>query len=323
MMMTNETVTAREVLARIEKRYFRGARLREACLKEGAERREYVLAQVERLLNAKQGDELMAVHLSDEFWTADEGRHPMHSDMPLLTEVGLRSLTKEERLRASLIKDVAGLCHDLALHFEFDLRGYLGVRNDWRIRNKRLVEWLTDTEHGQIAVHTSYVMKKHAIDMYEDMHYLPAQDALAMLFSKELRQRLGRPTGVQRQPKVYVEAITSELLRIERHWQRGKRLGLEPEVVILHDEIWGVVPRQFSSGVLRAAQELFDWMDAELKGKGATDENMERFTDKVREIRIEHLGEGWIKDYSLEFNYLLSHAELCASGYWQGEGKAI
>jgi hypothetical protein len=50
-------------------------------------------------------------------------------------------------------------------------------------------------------------------------------------------------------PRGYVKTILDELLRIERHWQRGRRLKLDPELVILHDEIYGVVPRQFDKGV--------------------------------------------------------------------------
>ncbi len=50
-----KTETASEALARIEKRFFKGAGLKKACLKKGEERREYVLAQTERLLNDVQG----------------------------------------------------------------------------------------------------------------------------------------------------------------------------------------------------------------------------------------------------------------------------
>ena len=44
---------------------------------KGDERRAYKLAQVERLLTDRYGNPLMALYLSDQFWTADEGRVPM------------------------------------------------------------------------------------------------------------------------------------------------------------------------------------------------------------------------------------------------------
>jgi len=123
-----KTETASEALARIEKRFFKGAGLKKACLKKGEERREYVLAQTERLLNDVQGCGLMATYLSDQFWTADDDRIPTRADMPLLTEEGLSELSKDESLKARLVKDVAGLCHDLVLHFDFDLKEYLSSK---------------------------------------------------------------------------------------------------------------------------------------------------------------------------------------------------
>ena len=79
----------------------------------------------------------MAVYLSDMFWTADEGRNPIHEDNPLLSLVEQQSLTEEEMSRLRLILEIAGLCHDLSLHFMFDLKEAFGVRNDFWVSNKR------------------------------------------------------------------------------------------------------------------------------------------------------------------------------------------
>ncbi len=318
-----KTMTASELLARIEKTYFSREKLGKACKLKGAERREYVLGQVECLLSKKHGMELMGVYLSDEFWTADDDRMPLRADNPLLSIEGIESLTKEEQLKASLIKDVAGLCHDLSQHFEFDLKVYFGVRNNWWITNKRLVEWLSTTQYKQIAVHTSYIMKKIAINEYEDMHYQPAQDALASLFSRELMSSVRMPGKPQEKPELYVKAIIDEMLRIERHWKQGRRRKLEPEVVILHDEMYGLVPLQFDAGVLKAAQELFEYMDKEVYNRGVTEEVVNGFGEKVKEIRHKHFAKGWIADYSLEIGYLMAHAELCAQGYWQKGDKTL
>ena len=48
-----QTITAKELLAQIEKRYFKGAGLAKASKLESDERRAFVLAQVERLLTEK------------------------------------------------------------------------------------------------------------------------------------------------------------------------------------------------------------------------------------------------------------------------------
>ena len=353
--MTQEK-TAREMLAWIEKKFFKGAGLAKASLLKGDERGAYKLAQVERLLTDRYGNPLMALYLSDQFWTADEGRVPMpwehttpipkpgYRTNPLLSLEGQQTLTEKEMGRLRLILEIAGLCHDLGLHFTFNLKEAFGIKNDFWVSNKQLVEWLTTTAYEQIAMHTAYIMRKFAIGVFEYGHYQPAQDAMAELFSSEYHELVREPNHTEMPPRAYVKTIIDELLRIERHWQRGRRLKLRPDLIILHDEIYGMVPRQFDKGVLEAAQALYDYMDKELYGRlvlkdydynasswseqpesvrRITAEVLNRFAAKVREVRAQYLAEGWIADYSLEFNYLMAHAERCGYGHWREEDDAL
>ncbi len=332
------------MLAQIENDFFGGVNLSEASLLEGNERRAFKLSQVERLLTEKHGYLPLAIYLSDMFWTADEGRMQFEKPNPLLTQKGQQLLSDEEMDRLYLILGVAGMCHDLSLHFTFDLKETFGVKNDLWVSNKQLVEWLTTTEYERIAMHTAYIMRKHAIGVYEYGHYQPAQDALAELYSREYHELVRDPDNTDIPPRDYVKVILDEMLRIERHWQRGRRLKLRPDLVMLHDEIYGVVPHQFDKGVLVAAQALYDYMDTELCGrlvleeynydafsweeqpesvKRTTKEVLNRFAAKVREVRAEYLAEGWVTDDSLAFNYLMSHAERCGNGLWREEDYAL
>lgn len=335
------------MLAQIEKDFFKGVGLAEASLLKGDERRAFRLSQVERLLTVKHGSSPLAMYLSDMFWTADEGRKLPKNPNPLMTLTAQQTLTDNEMSRLRLILEIAGLCHDLSLHFTFDLTEAFGIKNnhplgynDFSVSNKQLVEWLTTTPYEQIAMHTAYIMKKHAIGVYEYGHYLPAQDELAELFSTKYKCRVGRPDNTKIPPRDYVSTILDSLLAIERHWQRGRRLKLRPDLVILHDEIYGVVPRQFDKGVLKAAQELYDYMDTELYGrfvtkdfkpwdeqpesfKQAVSEMLSRFADKVREVRSKYLAKGWVEDDSLEFGYLMEHAQRCGHGWWREEDDAL
>ena len=317
-----QTKTARELLAHIEKNFFSGVGLDKASLLKGKERRTYRLSQVERLLTEQNGGVPMAMWLSDVFWTADNGRIPIKESHPLLLQSGLQSLTTEEQNRLVLIKEVAGLCHDLSLYFMFDLKEAFGVRNDFWISNKQLVNWLSKTEYEHIAVYTAYIMRKFAIDVYFNGNYQPAQDALAELFSVEFNELVRDPNSTEMPSRAYVRTILDTLLQIERHWQRGQKLGLEPEVVLLHDEICGVVPRQFNKRVLQAAQALYDYMDCEVYENKSPDV-LKCFAEKVREVRDLYLAKGWVEDYSLEFNYLLAHAERCADGWWREEDRDL
>lgn len=345
-------MTASELLALIERKYFRGAGLAKASQLEGEERRAYRLAQVERLLTKGSKYTPWAMYLSDDFWTADEGRKPMYEDGPLLSIEGQQTLSDEERNRLRLIIEIAGLCHDLTLHFTFNLQEAFGIKNrhpygfdDFFVSNKRLVEWLTTTEYEQIAMHTAYIMKKEAINVYAYGHYQPAQDELAELFSREYHELVREPYNTKMPPRAYVKIILDTLLRIERHWQRGlKRLKLRPDLIMLHDEIYGVIPRQFDRGVLQAAQALYDYMDTELYGKltqihceynfkpwnelpetakRASNEVMTQFAEKVREVRSKYLAKGWVEDDSLAFSYLMAHGERCGYGSWREEDDAL
>ena len=333
--------SASERLARIEKDYFKGVDLAEASRLEGDERRAFRLAQVERLLTENDGASPLAMWLSDQFWTADEGRTPMPGGRTLQEQ---QSLTDAEMQRLRLIVEVAGLCHDLSLHFTFDLKEAFGVKNDFWVTNKQLVEWLSSTPYERIAMHTAYTMRKHAISVYEYGHYMPAQDALAELFSMEYKELVRTPDSTAIPPRAYVKIIVDTLLSIERHWQRGRRLKLRPDLVKLHDEIYGVVPRQFDKGVLAAAQALYDYMDKELCGrlvlegynydasswseqpesvKRTTAEVLGRFAEKIREVRSKYLAKGWVTDDSLAFSYLMAHGQRCGYGYWREEDDGL
>ena len=311
---------ARERLAQLENKYFQGISLTEtALMKTEEERRPFVLAQVERLLNTGRSYCPLAMYLSDEFWTASEGRTPMYDDDPLEADDMLEVLTHEEIMRTALILDIAGLCHDLSLHYVFDQHEAFGIKGQFWVSNKELVEWLKTTPYEHIAMHTAYILKRHASDVYFDMHYQPAQDATAEIFSSEYRELIREPRHTEMPPRAYVETILDTLQRIERHWQRGRRLKLNPEVVKLHDDIYGVVPLQFDRVVLEAAQAIYDYMEENVRGRlhysgrfvswdklpksyrNKCDGVMRRFIQRVREVRAQYLAKGWLSDHSLAF----------------------
>ena len=336
--------TARELLAWTENTFFKDVNLTAGSLLEGEERRAYKLSQVERLMTWMNGSCPFGLYLSDQFWTADKGRIEREPRNPMTSLKEQQTLTDEERGRLGLILEIAGLCHDLGLHFTFDLKEAFGIKNFFWVSNKQLVEWLSTTEYERIAMHVAYTLKKHATSVYAYGHYQPAQDAMAELYSFEYHELIREPDYTKIPPRDYVKTIIDELQFIERHWQRGRRLKLRPDLVMLHDEIYGVVPRQFDKWVLKAAQALYDYMDTELCGRlvlkdydynaaswdeqpesvrRITAEVLNKFAEKVREVRAQYLAKGWIDDHSLEFNYLMSHAQNCGYGIWREEDDAL
>lgn len=321
--------TASVELAWVEKNFFKGAGLDKASRLEGDERRAYRLAQVERLLATPCGYTTAAIWLSDRFWTAEEGRKIYEKDPnPLLLLKEQQTLEDDEMARLRLILEVAGLCHDLSLHYTFNLDDAFGVENNFWASNKQLVEWLTTTEYENIAMHTAYIMKKYATGVYACGRYQPAQDALAELFSVEYGKLIREPERTEMPSRAYVKIVLDELIRIDEHWKQGRKKRLRPDLILLHDEIYGVVPNQFDNDVLKAAKALYNYMDNDVYGRMVGNnpfgpEALKLFAKKVREVRAEYLAEGWVADDSLEFAYLMAHAESCANGWWREEDEAL
>lgn len=313
--------TASDLLAQIEIDFFEGVNLAAASRLQGGERRTFTLSQVERLLTEENGPDPLAMWLSDMFWTADEGRIVADKSNPLTSQKGQQTLTEDERERLQLILEVAALCHDLSMHYPFDLKETFGIKNEWWVSNKQLVKWLSTTENERIAMHLAYTMKRYAIVKYATTDYLPAQDELADLYSMEHHQLVGNPNETEIPARAYVKIILDSMIQIERHWERGRRMKQDPDVVLLHDEIHGLVPRRFTARVLRAAQALHDYMEKELKGKNITGELMMQFIEKVREVRDKYLHPGWLDDDSLAFGYLVAHAERYGQDLHQEEEK--
>lgn len=321
--------TASVELAWVEKNFFKGAGLDKASRLKGDERRAYRLAQVERLLATPCGYTTAAIWLSDRFWTAEEGRKIYEKDPnPLLLLKEQQTLEDDEMARLRLILEVAGLCHDLSLHYTFNLDDAFGVENNFWASNKQLVEWLTTTEYENIAMHTAYIMKKYATGVYASGRYQPAQDALAELFSVEYGKLIREPERTEMPSRAYVKIVLDELIRIDEHWKQGRKKRLRPDLILLHDEIYGVVPNQFDNDVLKAAKALYNYMDNDVYGRMVGNnpfgpEALKLFAKKVREVRAEYLAEGWVADDSLEFAYLMAHAESCANGWWREEDEAL
>jgi hypothetical protein len=69
-------------------------------------------------------------------------------------------------------------------------------------------------------------------------------------------------------------------------------------------------------------------MDKEVYGRMTRNnplapEVMKLFAQKVREVRSKYLAKGWVADDSLEFAYLMAHAQNCGYGIWREEDNAL
>lgn len=321
---------ARERLARLENKYFQGISLTEtALLKTEEERRPFVLAQVERLLTEKMGE----VPLGDSLW--DDYNSPKHYKTllvltPLHEMPGVETMTDEELARINLIRSIEELCWRLYKYCMHDRVDNIGIPGRLWISNKELLEWLTTTPYEHIAMYIAYELKRRAKFRFFAIQYQPAQDKVAEIFSEEYKKLIREPDNTEIPPRAYVKAILDTLQSIDQHWECGRRMKLNPEVVKLHDDIFGFIPQSFDKEVIEAAQAIYDYMDENVRGRffyrgypvwwnrmtlsfrNKCEGVMRRTSQRVRELRDQYLAKGWLEDNSLAFAYVLAQAEHIA-----------
>ena len=109
--------SAKEQFDYIKKEFFKGNELDGITGMSAEERVEFNKKNIERLL----ANEHNALAISDCFWTADRSRIVIWGKNNWFFNTDdLANFSEQEREQLEYLKDFAGLCHDLALHFPFD-----------------------------------------------------------------------------------------------------------------------------------------------------------------------------------------------------------
>lgn len=319
---------------RIEKACFRGQNLRKVITMDMDERRDYLLAQTERLLSERPRAQV-AVWLSDQFWTADEGRIPMSGYNPLL-DPGARTLMgDEQRMLCAFLLDISGLCHDLFCHFPFDL-SVLGIETsdeDFYASNTALVDWLLAGRYPHIGAHVAHTMKKCTLALVTP-RYQPAQDYLAEMRGQSFGI-LGVSDVKEGDETLFVTEMIEGLRLLDNHLNEGFDMGLKLEEIIYHDELMGrlfdadgyidwLVP--LARELYQAAEEVYQRLDLSqldpqrsvqqqtLAVQDAMGRMEEVIIGKAREMREREGLKGWFEDGSLAMGYLLEHSKMKCYG---------
>ena len=109
--------SAKEQFDYIKKEFFKGNELDGITGMSAEERVEFNKKNIERLL----ANDINALAISDCFWTADRSRIIIWGKNNWFFNADdLANFSEQEREQLEYLKDFAGLCHDLALHFPFD-----------------------------------------------------------------------------------------------------------------------------------------------------------------------------------------------------------
>ena len=293
----------------------------------------FLLEHLNRLFSPENIKRIPAWY-SDLFWTADEGRRPMSGQEdwlnPLIDPAARMQMTPDEQLLCSFYVTLAGLCHDLYLHFPFDPM-LLGIETDedFVYSNQPLVKWVEQTPYRNIAAEIAATMLKVTLNTVTD-YYQPAQDYLSEIRSKDFGTvRINSLHYGEVSSEEFTQAVMQALKTLEDHLNRGYEMGLCTEEIILHDEMVGKLRPGFVEWLPELVHELYQTLQEEYKKLDLSDFDAskpfhkqkgsvrralaayeETIIDKIHELQEKHELEGWFEDDSLAFSYLMEHAHM-------------
>ena len=231
--------SAKEQFDYIKKEFFKGNELDGITGMSAEERVEFNKKNIERLL----ANDINALAISDCFWTADRSRIIIWGKNNWFFNADdLANFSEQEREQLEYLKDFAGLCHDLALHFPFDnsLIGWPRYR-PFAFNTPGLGDaikaWAEDYPH--MAAHMANIMLKESTSECSRLCYQPAQDYLAELYDHESGMDLYRMPSESEMPhRVYAEKVTTLLQGLADHIAEGRRLGMCLGAIIVHDTLF-------------------------------------------------------------------------------------
>jgi hypothetical protein len=317
---------AGERLAKIETRYLKDIAWDELKPQSVEEHTTFLLSQVERLLS-EPTDEPISVAQSfvDEYFA--DGELYRLAMLPLKSHTGDKIALTWDQFHQYTVCVIACICKDLLDRGFYDSKGLFGVKGAFDISNKDLLDWLYTTPYEHIAFHVASTLKAYERKAYSMRGYLPALDETAAISSEEHDEPICCQESTKMSPRAHTKAILEKLVSIDRHWERGRQLKLNVEVLMLHDSILGCIPPRFDKKVVEAALALHDYMDNEVcdclhpkEGSAPLADMPESFrveyndvmgkvTRKTREVCNQHLGEGWLEDHPKAFEYVMAYAE--------------
>ena len=261
----------KEHLDYIKKELFNGNGLNGITEMSAEERVEFIKKNVDRLLE----NERNAMWLGDQFWTADKDRIIIYGVKNYFFNADeLAKLTEAEQAEVEFLKDFAGLCHDLSLHFPFDntLIGWPRYR-PFAFNTPGLgdaIKALAE-DYPHMAAHMANLMLKESTFECSRLCYQPAQDYLAELYDFDSKMNLYRMPSPSEMPHcVYAEKVTTLLQGLADHIAEGRRLGMCLGAIIVHDTMFTDI-REFDNEVVPVSKDLWQYIDREMYIKAIND----------------------------------------------------
>lgn len=181
--------------------------------------------------------------------------------------------------------------------------------------NKELRKWLETTEFENIAAWTANIVRRMEVNKISD-YYDAAQDFYADNWDKwddyEHCEIKGRE---------FVESVIAQVDEVAAHVADGKAKGMTMDEIVLHDAMWGILPKHIDEELAAIAHQTLDKAMAALPhrpyiwsqtGKQKYASDMLKMAAELLENNGYDINYG--KGYSIEQGYLLTYFERL---YWR------
>lgn len=181
--------------------------------------------------------------------------------------------------------------------------------------NKELRTWLETTPLHDVAAWTAYIVRRVELDKIAN-YYDAAQDFYADSWYEWNDYESGKLAA-----KDFVNVVIAKVDEVNAHIADGKQHGLSMDEIVLHDAMWGLLPKNIDDELAAIARDTlktainslpsrpYIWSEA---GKEKYAQDMVKMA--AEKLQAQEYDINYGKGYSIEQGYLLDYFSRL---YWR------
>lgn len=181
--------------------------------------------------------------------------------------------------------------------------------------NKELRTWLETTPLHDVAAWTAYIVRRVELDKISN-YYDAAQDFYADSWYEWSDYESGKVAA-----KDFVNVVIAKVDEVNAHIADGKQHGLSMDEIVLHDAMWGLLPKNIDDELAAIARDTlktaidslpsrpYIWSEA---GKEKYAQDMLKMA--AEKLQAQEYDINYGKGYSIEQGYLLDYFSRL---YWR------
>ena len=181
--------------------------------------------------------------------------------------------------------------------------------------NKELRTWLETTPLHDVAAWTAYIVRRVELDKIAN-YYDAAQDFYADSWYEWNDYESGKLAA-----KDFVNVVIAKVDEVNAHIADGKQHGLSMDEIVLHDAMWGLLPKNIDDELGAIARDTLKTAISSLPSRPYiwSEAGKEKYAQAMLKMAAEKLqAQGYDinygKGYSIEQGYLLDYFSRL---YWR------